>query len=96
LLQPVRLPAGNEPRLRKWDSTSKVLSHFDSPPPDDKEPPLRRKSETLVQILTRCPRGKTQVVAIGHNIGMSKMYPARKNDIPIMAVTDLLEVLERW
>lgn len=39
--------------------------------------------------------GKTQVVAVGHNAGMSKIDPAREKGIPIMAVADLLEVLER-
>ena len=39
--------------------------------------------------------GKTQVFAIGHNADMSKTDPAREKGIPIMAVADLLEVLER-
>lgn len=39
--------------------------------------------------------GKTQVVAIGHNAGMSKIDPAREKGIPIMAIADLLEVLDR-
>ena len=39
--------------------------------------------------------GKTQVVAIGHNAGMSKTDPARENGIPVIAIADLLEVLER-
>ncbi len=39
--------------------------------------------------------GKTQVVAIGHNAGMSKIDPAREIGVPVMAVADLLEVLER-
>jgi DNA polymerase III epsilon subunit-like protein len=38
---------------------------------------------------------KTQVVAIGHNAGMSKIDPAREKKIPIMAIADLLEVINR-
>jgi len=39
--------------------------------------------------------GKTQVVAIGRNAGMSKMDPARENGMPTMAVADLPEAPER-
>ncbi|MBQ9041791.1 MAG: hypothetical protein IJ111_03160 [Eggerthellaceae bacterium] len=39
--------------------------------------------------------GKTQVVAIGHNAGMSKINPAREKRIPVMSIADLLEVMER-
>lgn len=39
--------------------------------------------------------GKTQVIAIGHNAGMSKINPAKEREIPIMAVADSLEVLDR-
>ena len=38
---------------------------------------------------------RTQVVAIGHNAGMSKINPARERGLPVMAVADLLEVLDR-
>ncbi len=38
---------------------------------------------------------KTQVISIGHNAGMKKINPARERGLPIMAVADLLEVIDR-
>lgn len=38
---------------------------------------------------------KTQVISIGHNAGMKKIDPARERGLPIMAVADLLEVIDR-
>lgn len=39
--------------------------------------------------------GKTQLLAIGHNAGMSKIDPAKEKGIPVMSVGELLEIIDR-
>lgn len=56
---------------------------------------IERELRQLGAKPARSVSGKTQVIAIGHNAGMAKIDPARERGIPIMAIADLLEVLER-
>jgi len=47
------------------------------------------------QLVERQVGDKTRVISIGHNAGMKKIDPARERGLPVMAVADLLEVIDR-